>query len=149
VVARESAAGADGGRSCRAARKREISFRAATVATSFGANEDEEELSTAPPCSARRRSSLQALALAFQARLYAELYERSQTALSSTVIPVSAGGLPAHMMAEAVFDRERASDITASSAATDVAFVAGEETAAMEAVTTENLHNCRNYGEDG
>jgi len=39
--------------------------------------------------------------------------------------------------------------LTASDAATDVAFVVGEETAAMEAVTTEKLHNCRNYGEDG
>ena len=117
MVALESVAGADGGRSCRAARKQEISCLAATGATSFEANEDEEELSTAPPCSARRRSSLQALALAFQARFYAELYERAQTALSSTVIPVSAGGLPAPKMAKAVFDRERASDITASSAA--------------------------------
>jgi len=39
--------------------------------------------------------------------------------------------------------------LTASDADTDVAFVVEEETAAMEAVTTENLHNCRNYGEDG
>lgn len=93
------------------------------MATSFGANEDEKQLWTAPPCSARLRFRLQSLALAFQGRFDAQFYERAQTALSSTVIPVSAGGLPAPMMSEAWLDQERASDNAASSAA-----AAAEET---------------------
>jgi len=67
------------------------------MATSFGSERKPEEILTTSPRSSRRRVSLRALEAAVQARLYAELYERAQTAFSSRLRPATAGGRPPFM----------------------------------------------------
>jgi len=115
-VTPESAAGAPVGGSP-AVRKRDSSCCAAAVATSLGANECPAGPATASPRSARRRSSFLALALAFHARLYAELYARAQTTFFSLVIPAWAGGRPSAMISTGGRYRQGALDKVDYSAA--------------------------------
>jgi len=81
----------------RAALKLESSSCAAAMATSFGIEGRPEELPTTSPRSFRRRVSLRALEAAVQARLYAEMCVRAQTAFYSSLRPATAGCRPPFM----------------------------------------------------